>query len=194
MGSIPYVIETEGEKERAYDLYSRLLKDRIIFIRGGFNEDMANAIVGQLLFLESVDPDSDIYMYINSLGGNLDAMLAIFDTMRYVKPDIVTLGIGSIMSAGSFILAAGTKGKRYALPNSQIMIHELSSGHSGKYNDLKNYQKYIDRLHNTLAGFYSELTGQKLSRVKKDMERDYYMTAEEAKEYGLIDEVQYERE
>ena len=194
MGSIPYVIEIDGDKERAYDLYSRLLKDRIIFIRGGFDEDMANSVIGQLLFLESADPDSDIYMYVNSHGGHLDAMFAIFDTMRYVKPDIATLGVGSVMSAGSFILAAGTKGKRFALPNCQIMIHEMSSGNSGKYNDIKNHQKYLDRLHNTLAQYYSELTGQKINKVKKDMERDYYMTAEEAKEYGLIDEVQYKRD
>lgn len=193
--AIPYIIEKgPNDSERAYDLYSRLLKDRIVFIKGEIGDGFSDAVVGQLLFLESDSPDKDIYMYINSPGGHMTEMYAIYDVMKYVKPDIVTVGYGRCMSAGSFLLAAGAKGKRYALPNTSVMIHELSSGTGGKYNDIKNYTKHMDRIYEQMAKYYSEFTGQKLSKVKKDMERDYYMSAEEAKDYGLVDEIQYVRE
>jgi len=193
--SIPYIIEFgPNNSERAYDLYSRLLKDRIIFIRGGIDEGFSDAIVGQLLFLESDSPEKDIFMYINSPGGQLDEMYAIYDVMSYVRPNIVTVGYGKCMSAASFLLAAGTKGKRYVLPNTEIMIHELSSGTRGKYNEIKNYAKYLDAAYEKMAGDYAKFTGQKLAKIKKDMQRDFYMNAEEAKEYGLIDEIQYVRE
>ena len=194
MTGIPYVIEKDDKNnERAYDLYSRLLKDRIIFLKEAFTDDMAAAIVAQLLFLESSDNEADIYMYVNSPGGHLTAAFAIFDVMQYVKPDIVTVGVGHCMSAGSFILAAGTKGKRFALPNTQIMIHELSGGVDGKFNDMKNRFEHTTKLHEKLASYYKEFTGQKISKIKKDMERDYYMSAEEAKDYGLIDEIHFDR-
>lgn len=192
---IPYIIEKgPNDQERAYDLYSRLLKDRIIFVKGTINNDMADAIVGQLLFLETDSSEKDIYMYINSPGGIIDAMYAIYDTMTYIKPDVVTMGYGQCASAGSFLLAAGAKGKRYTLPNVNIMIHELSTGAEGKYHDIKNYTKHIDRLYEKMAKHYSEFTGQDLDKVRKDMKRDYFMSAEEAKEYGLVDEIQYSRE
>jgi ATP-dependent Clp protease protease subunit len=193
--SVPYVIEQgPNDQERVYDLFSRLLKDRIIFIRGVFNSEMADIVVAQLLFLESDSPTKDIYMYINSPGGELSSLYSIFDTMNYVKNDITTIGMGMVASAASFILAAGTKGKRYALPNAQLMIHELSSGMNGKYNDMKNNFKHTEHLYNKMAKHYVDFTGQKLSKIKRDMERDFYMSAEDAKSYGLIDEVQYNRE
>lgn len=187
--NIPYVIETEGDQERSYDLYSRLLKDRIIFIRGAFNNDMADAIVAQLLFLESNDPESDIYMYVNSPGGVITSMYAIYDVMSYIHPDIVTVGMGVCASAASFILAAGTKGKRYALPNTEVMIHELSGGFNGKAHEMFNQAEHIKKLWDKMANHYVEFTGQPLAKVKKDMKIDYYMSAEEAKAYGLIDEI-----
>ena len=190
MSGIPYVIEKTEKGERSYDLYSRLLKDRIVFVAGSFNEQMSNAIVAQLLFLDANEKEKEIYMYINSRGGEIQAMYAIYDTMRHIQSDIITVGFGTVMSAGSFILAAGTKGKRYALPNSAIMIHELSGGTSGKFNDLLVTHKHIEQLYNKMAKQYAEMTGQKVSKIKKDMERDCYMTAEEAKAYGLIDEIQ----
>ncbi len=192
---VPYVIEKgEKDQEKVYDLYSRMLKDRIIFMGGLFTSDMADCIVAQLLFLEADDGDKDICMYINSPGGEISAMYAIYDTMNYIKPDIVTVGYGMIASAGSFILTAGTKGKRCALPNTNIMMHELSGGASGKYGDIKVAYKYVSSLYDKMAQHYSEMTGQDLEKVKIDMERDYYMTPEEAKEYGLIDSVEYKRE
>jgi len=188
--SVPYVIEKgPKDQERVYDLYSRLLKDRIIFIKGPFHQDMADAVVAQLLFLESSDPEEDIRMYINSPGGEINAMYAIFDTMQYVKCDIVTVGMGQCASAASFILAAGTKGKRHALPNTNIMIHELSTGAEGKANQIRNYVKHMEHLYEKMAKHYVGFTGQRLNKVKKDMEIDYFMSADEAKEYGLIDEV-----
>jgi ATP-dependent Clp protease protease subunit len=194
MAGIPYVIERdEKNRERVYDLYSRLLKDRIIFIGRGFNDDMANAIVAQLLFLESDSTERDIYMYINSPGGWITSMYAIYDTMQYVKPDIITIGFGQVASAGSFILAAGTKGKRYALPNTEVMIHELSGGVQGKATDMELHVKHSIKLRDKMAKHYVDLTGQPLRKIKKDMERDYFMSAEEAKNYGLIDAVQYSR-
>lgn len=192
--SIPYIIEKgPKDQERVYDLFSRMLKDRIIFIRNEFNSDMANSVVAQLLFLESADPTADIYMYINSPGGSLDAMFAIYDVMQYIKPDITTVGVGACMSAASFILASGTKGKRFALPNANIMIHEMSTATSGKYNDLRNYMEHANDLYEKLADYYHKITGQPLEKVKKDMERDKYMTAEEAKVYGLIDHIHDKR-
>lgn len=193
--NIPYIIE-EGpnNQERAYDLYSRLLKDRIIFVRGEINEDSADAVVGQLLFLESDFPEKDIYMYINSKGGEIDGMYAIYDTMNYIKPDVATIGLGTCASAASFLLAAGTKGKRTGLPNLDVMIHEVSGGITGKYNHMKNCYKHLDNMYNKMIKDYVGFTGQKSNKIKRDMEKDYYMSAEEAKNYGLIDEVQYGRE
>jgi ATP-dependent Clp protease protease subunit len=192
--SIPYVIEKgPKDQERVYDLYSRMLKDRIIFIKGLFEQNMADAVVAQLLFLESADAEEDIRMYINSPGGELSAMYAIFDTMQYIKCDIVTVGMGQCASAASFILAAGTKGKRHALPNTDIMIHELSAGTQGKAGDIRNYVKHMEGRYEKMAKHYVGFTGQRLSKVKKDMEIDYFMSADEAKEYGLIDEVHENR-
>lgn len=188
--SVPYVIEKGSEgQENVYDLYSRMLKDRIIFIKGTFSQEMADSVVAQLLFLESVDSEADIMMYINSPGGNISSMYAIFDTMQYIKPDVVTVGMGQCSSAASFILASGAKGKRYALPNTDIMIHELSSGTEGKANEIRNYVKHMERLWEKMAKHYVKYTGQKITKIKKDMETDYFMSAEEAKIYGLIDEV-----
>jgi len=193
--SVPYVIEKEvGGQERVYDLFSRLLRDRIVFIRGVFNSEMADTVVAQLLFLESDSPTKDIYMYINSPGGEISSMFCILDTMKYIRNSIVTIGMGTVASAASLILAAGTKGKRYALPNTEIMIHQLSSGLSGKYKDMKNNFEHTKYLHNKLMKYYAEFTSQKLTRVKKDMELDYFMTPENAKKYGIIDEIQYNRE
>ena len=192
--SVPYVIEKgPKDQERMYDLYSRLLRDRIIFIRGEFRDEMADAVVAQLLFLESSDPESDIYMYINSPGGIITSMYAIYDVMTYVKPDIVTVGLGQCASAASFILAAGTKGKRYALSNTEIMIHELSGGVQGRAQDMFQTLEKTKQLWDKMAKQYVKFTGQRLAKVKKDMARDHYMSAEEAKEYGLIDEIHAER-
>ena len=192
--SIPYVIEKgPKDQERVYDLYSRLLRDRIIFIRGIFNQDMADAVVAQLLFLESADPDKEVYMYINSPGGEITALYAIYDVMQYIKPDIVTVGMGTCASAASFILAAGTKGKRYALPNTEVMIHELSGGFQGKAHEMFNKVEHIKKLYDKMAHHYVEFTGQSLKKIKADMKIDNYMSAEEAKEYGLIDEIHAER-
>jgi ATP-dependent Clp protease protease subunit len=192
--TVPYVIEKgKGDQERMYDLYSRLLKDRIVFIRGKFEDQMADSIVAQLLFLESADPDSDIYMYINSPGGYINSMYAVYDVMSYIKPDIVTVGMGQCASAASFILAAGTKGKRYALPNTDIMIHELSGGVKGKAQDMFQTIEKTKQLWDKMAHQYVDFTGQPIERIKADMARDHYMTAEEAKAYGLIDEIHAKR-
>jgi ATP-dependent Clp protease protease subunit len=191
---VPYVIE-EGKNgnEKVYDIYSRLLKDRIVFIRGVFNETMADAVTAQLLFLESQDSDKDIFLYINSPGGNIVSMYSIFDTMQYIKPDICTLAYGQASSAGSFILASGTPGKRFALPNADIMIHELSGGTGGKFHDMEISFNHSKRLYDKMAKHYVKFTGQKLAKVKEDMKRDFYMSAEEAKDYGLIDKIQQSR-
>jgi ATP-dependent Clp protease protease subunit len=194
MSGIPYVIEKDGKgNEKVYDLYSRLLKDRIIFISGEFTGQLSDIVVAQLLFLEADDKDRDIYVYINSPGGDVFAMYAIYDTMTYIKPDIVTVGFGSVASAGSFILAAGTKGKRYALPNTEIMIHELSSGYSGKAGDVRVHYRHLERLYEKMANHYSKFTGKSPETLKVDMQRDFYMSAEEAVEYGIIDSVQEKR-
>lgn len=191
---IPYVIE-KGPKdsERSYDLYSRMLKDRIIFIRGEFSNEMADIVVPQLLFLETNDPDKDIYMYINSPGGSIDAMYAIHDVMQYIKCDVCTMAYGHAASAAAFILMAGTKGKRAALPNTEIMIHEMAGGLQGKAKDMRNRWKTLDRLDTKLNKDLAKYTGQPLKKVEKDVRLDFYMDAEEAKEYGIIDKVHYKR-
>jgi ATP-dependent Clp protease protease subunit len=192
---VPYVIEDGSNgQEKVYDLYSRLMKDRIIFIKGEFEDNMANSVVAQLLFLESVDPTKDIYMYVNSPGGDCTSMFAIRDVMDYVKPDIVTVGFGQCCSAGSFILASGTKGKRYALPNTEVMVHELSGGQGGKFHDMKAAFEHTTKTHEKMAKYYSVITGHSVDKIKKDMEIDYYMTAEEAKAYGLIDSIHFKRD
>lgn len=191
----PYIFEKTNreDSERAYDPFSRMLKDRIVFISGEFKQEMADAVVAQLLFLETDNPEADIYMYINSPGGAITAMYAIYDTINYIKPDIVTIGYGQVASAGSFILAAGTKGKRFALPNCEIMIHELSSGIQGKAGDIFQTVEHTKKLYDKMAKQYSDMTGQTVEKVKEDMRRDCFLTSEEAKEYGLIDKVEYKR-
>lgn len=192
--NIPYVIEKgPKDQERMYDLYSRMMKDRIVFIRGDFTDEMADIIVPQLLFLESSDPDKDIYMYINSGGGAIRAMYAIHDVMNYIKCDVNTVAYGTAASAAAFILAAGTKGKRFALPNTEIMIHELAGGLQGKAKDLHNDYKKISKLESKLNIHLSEFTGQPLEQIEKDVKLDYWMDPEEAVDYGLIDKVHYHR-
>lgn len=190
---VPYVIEDSKNGEKVYDLYSRLLKDRIIFVKDDFDDHMANSIVAQMLFLESIDSEKDIYMYINSPGGNVTSMIAIYDVMSYIKPDVVTVGMGQCCSAGSFILAAGTKGKRFALPNTRIMLHEVSGGTGGKINDMKVAYEEITRLYDMMSTYYSIFTGKSQETIKKDLERDFFMSSTEAKDYGIIDEVIHKR-
>jgi ATP-dependent Clp protease protease subunit len=192
--SVPYVIEPHKEGERMYDLYSRMLKDRIIFFRGELSPEVGDTIVAQLLFLETLDRESDIYLYINSPGGHLSAMYGIYDTIQYIAPDVVTLVYGQASSAAAFILAAGQPGKRFALKSSEIMIHELATGVQGKAHEIRNYWKRGERLYEKMAKDMAKLTGQKLLKVKRDMEVDYFMTAEEAKDYGIIDKIQYKRD
>ncbi|NKQ40168.1 MAG: ATP-dependent Clp endopeptidase proteolytic subunit ClpP [Sulfurovum sp.] len=189
MSYIPYVIEQTGRGERSYDIYSRLLKDRIIMLSGEVNDAVASSIVAQLLFLEAQDPDKDIYFYINSPGGVITSGLSIFDTMNYIKPDIVTICIGQAASMGAFLLASGTKGKRYALPNARIMIHQPLGGAQGQATDIQIQAKEIQRLKDTLNEILAEKTGQKLKAVEKDTDRDFFMSSAEAVEYGLLDKV-----
>lgn len=189
MSGLPYIIEESDKGDKTYEIYSRLLKDRIIFIQGPFDDGMANGIVAQLLYLQSDNKEKDIYMYINSPGGNITSMYAIYDTMNYIKPDISTVGIGQVCSAGSFILAAGTKGKRQLLENTEVMIHELSGGTQGKYNDMINDMEKATRLYEKMAKQYVKFTGQKFDKIKKDMHRDNWMSSEEALKYGLVDKV-----
>ncbi|MBS5594562.1 MAG: ATP-dependent Clp endopeptidase proteolytic subunit ClpP [Clostridiales bacterium] len=186
---VPYVVEQTGQGERSYDIYSRLLKDRIIFLGGEVNDASANAIVAQLLFLEADDPDKDIYLYINSPGGSVTAGMAIFDTMRYIKPDVQTICIGMAASMGAFLLAAGKKGKRFALPNSEIMIHQPSGGASGQASDIKIHAEQILRIRQKLNETLAQMTGQPLDKVEVDTERDNFMDAASALSYGLIDKV-----
>jgi ATP-dependent Clp protease protease subunit len=186
---IPYVIEGSGNKERSYDLYSRLLKDRIIFIGKEFTDDLANSVVAQLLFLEADDPEKDIIVYINSPGGLVSAELAIFDTMMYIKPDVSTVCIGQAASAAAFILTAGTKGKRYALKNARIMLHQVSSGTSGHIEDIRIQVKEAEILNEISMKNLSDITGHTVEKILKDLNRDYYMGAEQAKDYRIIDEV-----
>lgn len=192
---VPYVIEDSGtSKERVYDLYSRLLKDRIIFIGEQFTSSLANSIVAQLLFLEADDSESDVIIYINSLGGIVTSCMAIYDVMNYIKPDISTVCVGEAASAAAFILAAGVKGKRYALKNTRIMLHQVSSGAQGTVEDLKISIREAECANDLMMSEISKITGKPFEQVKKDLDRDYYMSAEEAKEYGLIDEILINRE
>lgn len=197
MSGIPYIIEPgPNQSERVYDLYSRLLKDRIVFIRDTVDHGLADAVVAQLLFLESQNAESPIYMYINSPGGYLSAMYAIFDTMTHVTAEIITIGYGRCASAASFLLAAGAPGKRSALPNTEIMIHELSGGTQGRFNDMLVDLRHSEALYKKMAEQYHEFIGGRHSvkKIKKDMERDFWMSAEEAMDYGLIDVVQGKKE
>ncbi len=189
MSYIPYVVEQTGRGERSYDIYSRLLKDRIIMLSGEVNDQVASTIVAQLLFLEAQDPDKDIYFYINSPGGVITSGLSMYDTMNYIKPDIVTICMGQAASMGAFLLSSGTKGKRYALPNSRIMIHQPSGGAQGQSTDIQIQAQEIQRLKNTLNEILAKQTGKTAKRLEKDTERDNFMSASEAVEYGLIDKV-----
>ena len=186
---VPYVIEQTGGVERQYDIYSRLLKDRIIFIGEEIDDRLASVVVAQLLFLEAEDPDKDINIYINSPGGSVTAGMAIYDTMRYIKPDISTICVGMAASMGAFLLAAGTKGKRYALPNAEIMIHQPSGGAKGQATDISIHANHILRTKERLNKILSEKTGQSFETIAKDTERDNFMSAQEAQAYGLIDKV-----
>ncbi len=189
MSYIPYVVEQTGRGERSYDIYSRLLKDRIIMLSGEVNDQVASTIVAQLLFLEAQDPDKDIYFYINSPGGVITSGLSMFDTMNYIKPDIVTICMGQAASMGAFLLACGTPGKRYALPNARIMIHQPSGGAQGQSTDIQIQAQEIQRLKDTLNQILAEKTGKKAKQIEKDTERDNFMSSKEALEYGLIDKV-----
>jgi ATP-dependent Clp protease protease subunit len=189
MSYIPYVVEQTGRGERSYDIYSRLLKDRIIMLSGEVNDQVASTIVAQLLFLEAQDPDKDIYFYINSPGGVITSGLSMFDTMNYIKPDIVTICMGQAASMGAFLLACGTPGKRYALPNARIMIHQPSGGAQGQSTDIQIQAQEIQRLKDTLNQILAEKTGKKAKQIEKDTERDNFMSSAEAVEYGLIDKV-----
>ena len=186
---VPYVIEGSESNERVYDLFSRLLKDRIIFIGKEFTEDLANSVVAQLLFLESDNSEKDIIIYINSPGGYVSAQTAIFDTMNYVKPDVSTICVGHASSAAAVTLAAGTKGKRYALKNARIMLHQVSSGAVGHIEDMRIRMGEADFLNEKMVGELAKITKKSVKRIKQDLNRDYFMGAEEAKKYGIIDEV-----
>jgi len=190
---VPMVVETTNRGERAYDIYSRLLKERIIFLTGAVHDDVASLVCAQLLFLESENPDKDISFYINSPGGVVTSGLAIYDTMRYIRPDVSTVCIGQAASMGSLLMCAGAQGKRYALPNSRIMIHQPSGGAQGQASDIEIQAREILKLRERLNNMYVEHTGQKLDVIEKAVERDTFMSAEEAKEFGLIDEVVTER-
>jgi ATP-dependent Clp protease, protease subunit len=189
LGMVPMVIEQSGRGERSYDIYSRLLKERVIFLVGPVNDYVANLVVAQLLFLESENPDKDISFYINSPGGSVSAGMAIFDTMNFVKPEVSTLCTGMAASMGSFLLMAGAKGKRFSLPNSKVMIHQPSGGSQGQATEIEIAAREILKTRSQLNKIYAERTGQTLAKIEADMERDFYMTADEAKEYGLIDAV-----
>ena len=186
---VPMVVEQSNKGERAYDIYSRLLKERIIFLVGPINDNVASLVTAQLLFLESEDPKKEIYLYINSPGGLVTAGLGIYDTMQYIKPDVSTLCIGQAASMGSFLLAAGKKGKRYSLPNSRIMVHQPSAGFQGQATDIEIHANEVLALKKRLNEIYSKHTGKTVEDVKKALERDNFMTPESAKEFGLIDEV-----
>lgn len=186
---VPMVVEQTNRGERSYDIYSRLLKDRIILLGDEVNNATANAIIAQLLFLEADDPDKDIFLYINSPGGSVSAGLAIYDTMNFIKPDVSTVCLGMAASMGAFLLAAGAKGKRFALPNSEIMIHQPMGGASGQATDIAIHAEHILRTREILNKILAERTGQSLEQIRQDTERDNFMTAEQAKAYGLVDEV-----
>lgn len=189
MSYIPYVIEKTGRGERSYDIYSRLLKDRIVMLSGEVNDAVASTIVAQLLFLEAEDPEKDIYFYINSPGGVVTAGMAIYDTMNYIRPNVATICIGQAASMGAFLLSSGAKGKRYALPHARIMIHQPLGGAQGQATDIAIQAKEILRMKQELNEILAKNTGQKLATIEKDTDRDNFMSAEEAKQYGMIDEV-----
>lgn len=193
MNFVPIVVEQSNRGERAYDIYSRLLKDRIVFIGGPIDDAVANVIIAQLLFLESEDPDKDIHLYINSPGGVVTAGLAIYDTMQHVKPDVSTICIGQAASMGSLLLAAGAKGKRFALPFSRIMIHQPHGGAHGQATDIEIHAREILRMREIGNEILVRHTGQPLEKIQRDMERDFFMSSEEAKEYGIIDAVMIQR-
>ncbi|GAB4204008.1 MAG: ATP-dependent Clp endopeptidase proteolytic subunit ClpP [Tibeticola sp.] len=189
LGLVPMVIEQSGRGERAYDIYSRLLKERVIFLVGPVNDQTANLVVAQLLFLESENPEKDISLYINSPGGSVSAGMAIFDTMNFIKPDVSTLCTGMAASMGAFLLAAGAKGKRFALPNSKVMIHQPLGGTQGQATEIEIHAREILKTRDQLNRILAERTGQPLERIARDTDRDYYLDPEEAREYGLIDQV-----
>jgi ATP-dependent Clp protease, protease subunit len=189
LGMVPIVIETSGRGERAYDIYSRLLRERVIFLVGPVTDQTANLVVAQMLFLESENPDKDISLYINSPGGSVSAGLSVFDTMHFIKPDVSTLCMGIAASMGSFLLMAGAKGKRFALPNSRVMIHQPSGGAQGQATDIEIHAREILKTREQLNRIYAERTGQSIEKIRADMERDFFMDPEESKTYGLIDQV-----
>lgn len=194
MSYIPYVVEKTARGERSYDIYSRLLKDRIIMLSGEVNDQVASTIVAQMLFLEAEDPEKDIYFYINSPGGVVTAGMAMFDTMNYIRPDVATICIGQAASMGSFLLSSGAKGKRFALPHSRIMIHQPLGGAQGQASDIAIQAKEILRMKAELNEILAKNTGQKIETIEKDTDRDYFMSAQESLEYGLIDEVLTKKE
>ncbi len=189
LGMVPMVIEQSGRGERAYDIYSRLLRERVIFLVGPVNDQTANVVVAQLLFLESENPDKDIHLYINSPGGSVSAGLSIFDTMNFIKPDVSTLCMGIAASMGSFLLMAGAKGKRFSLPNARVMIHQPSGGAQGQATDIEIHAREILKTRKQLNRIYADRTGQSIEKIESDMERDFFLDAAEAKAYGLIDQV-----
>lgn len=189
LGMVPIVIETSGRGERAYDIYSRMLRERVIFLVGPVTDQTANLVVAQMLFLESENPDKDIHLYINSPGGSVSAGLSVFDTMQFIKPDVSTLCMGIAASMGSFLLMAGQKGKRFALPNSRVMIHQPSGGAQGQATDIEIHAREILKTREQLNRIYAERTGQTIEKIRADMERDFFMDPEESKAYGLIDQV-----
>ncbi len=189
LGMVPMVIETSGRGERAYDIYSRLLKERVIFLVGEVNDHSANLVVAQMLFLESENPEKDISLYINSPGGSVSAGMAIFDTMNFIKPAVSTLCIGMAASMGAFLLTAGAKGKRFSLPNSKVMIHQPLGGTRGQATEIEIHAREILKTREQLNRILAENTGQTLKKISQDTERDYYLSADEAKDYGLVDEV-----
>ncbi|MGH2066515.1 ATP-dependent Clp endopeptidase proteolytic subunit ClpP, partial [Aerococcus sp. L_4] len=189
MNLVPTVIEQSSRGERAYDIYSRLLKDRIIMLSGEFNDDLANSIIAQLLFLDAQDPDKDIYLYINSPGGSITSGMAIYDTMQFVHADVQTIVMGMAASMGSFIAAAGTKGKRFALPNAEILIHQPLGGAQGQATEIEIAARHILKTKEKMNRLYSEMTGQPVEVIERDTDRDNWLTAEEALEYGLLDQI-----
>jgi ATP-dependent Clp protease protease subunit len=189
MSYVPIVVEKTGRGERSYDIYSRLLKDRIIMLSGEVNDAVASTVVAQLLFLEAEDPDKDIYLYINSPGGVITSGMSMYDTMNYIKPDVCTICIGQAASMGAFLLSAGAKGKRYALPNARVMIHQPLGGAQGQATDIQIQAKEIQRMKDDLNRMIAEQTGQDITKIEADTERDFFMSAKEACEYGLVDKV-----
>ena len=189
LGLIPMVIEQSGRGERSYDIYSRLLRERVVFLVGEVNDQTANLVVAQLLFLESENPDKDISLYINSPGGSVTAGMSIYDTMQFIKPDVSTMCLGFAASMGAFLLAAGAKGKRYSLPNSKVMIHQVLGGARGQATDIEIHARDILRTKEQMNRILADRTGQPLEKIQRDTERDYFMTADEAKDYGIVDQV-----